>query len=584
MKLHLGKNLDLPLDVASQAIAIFGIRGGGKSNTAGVIVEELLEAGRQVCVIDPTDAHWGYRSMADGKQAGYPVFVFGGEHADLALNEGDGKTIAEFIVDERVPIVLSIRHLRKAAQRRFVTDLATELYHLKGKPQNRTPLTVVIDEAPLFVPQRVMGEMTHVVGAIEDLVARGRNAGFGVVLVSQRPATLNADVRSLCDTIITHRVTSPLDRAALKKWIEENASINEQDTMLASLAKLTAGEAWIWAPALDMFERVKVRMRRTFDSSAAPMGGKRITPPKKLAEIDIESLKGKLAAAVEERKANDPKLLKQQIAALEKQLKGKTPAAAVPASREAIDQAVSRARVQWQRATVRERDQVNRYFKDAHQRIIAAQEVIRDALANTKVVPDEEPATPTITHKSHAPKAMEQKRTIVKPALQTRTNAAAAGDTAELGKADRAILKAFYWLKDQVATPSLVSFYSGYASTSSTWDRALGVLRRAHVSGWRITDVGIATVESWGVEPKPTGPQLRDWLRPRLDKASNAMLDALMQVYPRRLSNAELSEACGYATTSSTWDRAIGRLRATEAAEGYERDGGIKASDAFFEG
>ncbi len=83
---------------------------------------------------------------------------------------------------------------------------------------------------------------------------------------------------------------------------------------------------------------------------------------------------------------------------------------------------------------------------------------------------------------------------------------------------------------------------------------------------------------------EPAGPELHAWLRKKLGTAENALLDALIAAYPQRLTSDELSEAAGYAKSSSTWDRAIGRLRALEAAEGYDKtDGGTKAADVFFQ-
>lgn len=307
MKLKLGDGLQIPIEVAGQAVALVGIRGSGKTNTAGVIAEELLARGQQVVVIDPTDAWWGLRSD-------FPVFIFGGPHGDLALGESDGKTLAEFVVQERVPIILSLRHLRKGAQRRLVTEFCEELYHLKGKPEYRTPLTVFIDEAPQFVPQRVLGEMARLVGAVQDMILLGRNVGFGVVLISQRFATLNADVRTQADTIIVHRLPSPLDRKALNEWIEENATIDERKDVLSSLATLKTGEAWLWAPYFELFERAQIRPRKTFDSSAAPVRGKDPIVPSDLKKIDLEKLKGKFAATIEKAKADDPRELRKQLA------------------------------------------------------------------------------------------------------------------------------------------------------------------------------------------------------------------------------------------------------------------------------
>lgn len=312
--LKVSDRLSLPLAIANQATVLVGIRGSGKTNTAGVIAEELLDHKQPIVVLDPTDAWFGLRSSRDGKSDGYPVYVFGGPHGDLDLLETAGKELAEFVASTRVSVILSLRHLRKAAQRRFVTDFCEELYHLKGKPEYRSPLTVFIDEAPLFVPQKVMGENARTVGAVEDLIARGRNVGFGVVLISQRMATVNKDVVTQCDTIFCHRLPSPQDRKAIAEWFEENASVDQLKTILASLATLKTGEAWVWSPRLDIMDRTLVRVRRTFDSSASPESGTAPKPPKVITPVDLEVLKAKLAATVERAKQDDPKELKRQLA------------------------------------------------------------------------------------------------------------------------------------------------------------------------------------------------------------------------------------------------------------------------------
>src|SRR4051812_28145262 len=103
-QLHISTTLSLPVELAAQAACIVGIRGSGKTNTARAMAEELLKVGVPICVIDPTDAWYGLRSSRDGKGDGFPVFIFGGEHGDLPLEETHGKTIAEFLVGERVPV------------------------------------------------------------------------------------------------------------------------------------------------------------------------------------------------------------------------------------------------------------------------------------------------------------------------------------------------------------------------------------------------------------------------------------------------------------------------------------------------
>ena len=68
--IELAPGLDLPLEVAGEAIGILAKRGAGKTNTAVVLVEELRDAGVQVVVLDPVGVWWGVRAGADGDGAG----------------------------------------------------------------------------------------------------------------------------------------------------------------------------------------------------------------------------------------------------------------------------------------------------------------------------------------------------------------------------------------------------------------------------------------------------------------------------------------------------------------------------------
>jgi DNA helicase HerA-like ATPase len=57
--LSIAKGLTLPTEAVTQTLAILGIRGSGKTNTAVVLSEELLKAKHQTVIIDPVDVWWG---------------------------------------------------------------------------------------------------------------------------------------------------------------------------------------------------------------------------------------------------------------------------------------------------------------------------------------------------------------------------------------------------------------------------------------------------------------------------------------------------------------------------------------------
>ena len=54
--------------------------------------------------------------------------------------------------------------------------------------------------------------------------------------------------------------------------------------------------------------------------------GAQVQPPRRLAEVDIEKLRERIAATIEKARADDPRELRKRIADLEKQLATRAPA------------------------------------------------------------------------------------------------------------------------------------------------------------------------------------------------------------------------------------------------------------------
>lgn len=331
MKLHISSTLALPLESVTQTFAILGIRGSGKTNTAVCLMEEMLKANQQCVVLDPTNAWYGIRSSQDGKSAGFQVYVFGGPNGDIPLEGSHGPTMADFVVETGASVVFSLRHLSMNDQRNFAMGFGERLHHLKGRSEYQTPLCLFLDEADEFIPQRIPHGYERMFGAYDRLVRRDRNCGLGVVLISQRPQVINKDTLSQIETLICHRLLHKLDRKSVKEaWVEGHDIANKSDEFFGSLASLSKGDAWIWSPEwLDIFQRVHIRHRETFDSSATPKAGERPKIAHKLAEVDLDVLKKKLASTIEKSKADDPRELRRQIADLTRQL-AQRPSTVVP--------------------------------------------------------------------------------------------------------------------------------------------------------------------------------------------------------------------------------------------------------------
>jgi uncharacterized protein len=321
ISLRLSKDLQLPAEAVTQTFAILAKRGVGKTYTASVMVEEMLKAGLHVVVVDPIGVWWGLRSSADGKLEGLPIVIAGGEHGDVPIEPTSGVALAELVVSHRISLVVDLSLFRKGEQHRFMTDFAETLYR-----KNRQALHLVLDEADEFAPQRALGEEARMLGAIEDLVRRGRARGIGVTMITQRPAVLNKNVLTQIEVLIAMRLTSPQDRAAIAEWIKYHADTGEARTMLESLGSLPVGTAWFWSPGwLDLFKRVAIRKRETLDSSSTPKVGEQATTAQKMAAVDLEALRTQLADSFEKLAADDPAVLKRRIAELEKTSKQRPP-------------------------------------------------------------------------------------------------------------------------------------------------------------------------------------------------------------------------------------------------------------------
>lgn len=320
-----GKVFSLPLETVTATIAILAIKGKGKTYLSDVFNEELMDAGQVPVIIDYTGAHWGLKSSADGKSAGFPVVVFGGEHADLPLEEHAGEVIARAVVEQRFPAILDLSLLRKGPANRFLGDFMEALYRL-----NRQPIQLVCDEADAYAPQKPFGDQARTLGAIEDIVRRGRIRGIGCTLITQRPSVINKNVLTQCEMLVALGMGHPRDIDAIKEWVNVHGDPKTADAMIASLPALPQGTAWFWAPGWDLFKRVKIRARHTFDSSATPKPGESVRRPQMQAEIDIQKLGSEIAATAQRAKENDPKVLKQEIQRLKIEL-AKTPTIVPPA-------------------------------------------------------------------------------------------------------------------------------------------------------------------------------------------------------------------------------------------------------------
>jgi len=282
----------LPLSALNERVAIVGTSGSGKTYAAKGLVERLMDRGGRVCIVDPLGVWWGLRAGADGSAAsGYPVVVFGGRHADVALDEGRGAALGHLVGTHPLACVVDVSELGSSAARRaFMTAFAEALYEA-----NTEPLHLVLDEADLWAPQRAQPGGQALLGRIEEIVRRGRVRGFVPWLITQRPAVLHKDVLSQADILVSMKLTASQDRDAVGGWIEGQADRAEGKRILAALPRLGQGEGYLWAPSDGVLARVAFPRICSFDSSRTPQRHERVATPRALAAVDLSAIMTALA-------------------------------------------------------------------------------------------------------------------------------------------------------------------------------------------------------------------------------------------------------------------------------------------------
>ncbi len=282
----------LPLSALNGRFAIVGTSGSGKTYAAKGLAELLMDGGGRVCVVDPLGVWWGLRAGADGKDAGgYPAVVFGGRHADIALDDSMGAALGRLVGTHPLACVVDLSEIGSSAARRlFMTAFAEALHAF-----NTEPLHLVLDEADLWAPQRAQPDGQDLLGQIEEIVRRGRVRGFVPWLITQRPAVLHKDVLSQADILVSMKLTSSQDRQALGRWIEGQADRADGRRILAELPQLGRGEGTLWAPSHGVLTRVRFPLIRTFDSSRTPQRDESVATPRRLAAVDVSALAAALA-------------------------------------------------------------------------------------------------------------------------------------------------------------------------------------------------------------------------------------------------------------------------------------------------
>lgn len=256
---------------------VAGISGSGKTNLVALILESLHDLGIQFLVIDPMDDYRSLRELGPGVKL---VSVGGDVELDYPDSTWVESTIRQLAAG--YSLVVDLKSIFAANEKRVAyTQILTAL--LKHQQVGREPMFLVIEEAHIFCPQKRQQDLP----ALEitaEIARAGRRSGVNLILASQRPRDLEADVASQCNLHFTGVLESWLDYKAVEHSLfvpaEAARAYNgraprgltttevEKTPQLRDLMALKTGEFYVRVGA--KLNKIEVRKRRTTHIGATP--------------------------------------------------------------------------------------------------------------------------------------------------------------------------------------------------------------------------------------------------------------------------------------------------------------------------
>ncbi|AUG46987.1 ATPase [Haloarcula taiwanensis] len=249
-----GETVNLPVvELLTGRGFITGKSGSGKSNTASVIAEKLLDNGFGLLIVDIDGEYYGLKEE-------YEILHVGGdEECDIQVTEDHAGKIASLALEQNVPIILDISSfLDEEEAETLLTEVAKQLF-AKAKKQKQ-PFLMLVEECHEWMPEK--GSMGEVGKMLIKIGKRGRKHGLGIVGISQRPADVKKDYITQCDWLVWHRLTWNNDTKVVGRILDNKYADAVED--------LDDGEAFMMNDWAEQVRRVQFHRKQTFDAGATP--------------------------------------------------------------------------------------------------------------------------------------------------------------------------------------------------------------------------------------------------------------------------------------------------------------------------
>ncbi|MGQ9582831.1 MAG: ATP-binding protein [Thermoplasmatota archaeon] len=167
---------------------------------------------------------------------------------------GEPPTRPSDLVREGRASIINLKGVPPDIQELVVTRVLKKLF--EGRKLDRIPpLMLVVEEAHNFCPQ--VGQALSS-GVLKTVASEGRKFGLGLCVVTQRPAKIDKNILSQCNTQIILKVTNPNDLKAISQSIEGLVPGMEEE-----IQRLPIGVAIVAGGALTTPIQTEIRVRET---------------------------------------------------------------------------------------------------------------------------------------------------------------------------------------------------------------------------------------------------------------------------------------------------------------------------------
>ncbi|WP_254524322.1 helicase HerA domain-containing protein [Natrinema caseinilyticum] len=250
-----GANLKLPVvELLTGRGFVTGKSGSGKSNTASVIAEELLEAGYPLLIVDTDGEYYGLKEEYEMLHAGAD------EECDIQIGPEHAEQMATIALEENVPVILDVSgYLDEDVADELLREVARQLF-VKEKKLKK-PFLLVVEEVHEYIPEG--GGVGETGNLLIKISKRGRKHGLGILGISQRPADVKKDFITQANWLVWHRLTWDNDTKVVGRIIDTEYS--------ELVADLDDGQAFVQTDWTEVdVRKVQFRRKRTFDAGATP--------------------------------------------------------------------------------------------------------------------------------------------------------------------------------------------------------------------------------------------------------------------------------------------------------------------------